>query len=601
MSFLRNLQVKVLLSALIPGTFILIAVALIALYAYGATVRDLVEQRDAELARLTADRLRDGLDMQIRYLQSVAGSPDVQALDTDRALPTLDVSSYDLQGFDGGVTIYGPNGRAVWSNLEASGNDQPEFPMPEVLEAARATLQPASSGVFRDSRTGSDSILISVPIVARGEFMGVVSGVATLRGPLVSAMFSELLDVAPGHEGFTYLVDGSGRSIFHDRDDLLGADLKAFAPVEDVTAGASGADLSTSPTGEFVISGFAPVPGTDWGVVTEQLWSEVEGPIRNSSWTVLGLLVLGAALASAGIWFSTRRALRPVRDLNAGAQRIASGDFDYTIPANTGDEVQELSQQFNVMARALKESYAELEERVALRTRELAESDLENAAIAEIGRVIGSSLDISLVYDRFAEQTKRLIDLDSIAILNLYPGRETFSFAYISGVTIPGRQPGIEYPLRGTATDQAYRTGEPVLFQPGSADEVEANFPGLLPVWNQGLRSFLASPLISHNEVIGVLWISSRSDAAYAERHTELAIRVAAQIAGGVANSQLYEEIQRFYQQEQRRADQFRMIGEVGRRISSILEIDEILATIGELRSGWLGYEMTSVGIVENR
>ena len=84
-----------------------------------------------------------------------------------------------------------------------------------------------------------------------------------------------------------------------------------------------------------------------------------------------------------------------------------------------------------------------------------------------------------------------------------------------------------------------------MLFQPGSADEVEANFPGLLPVWNQGLRSFLASPLISHNEVIGVLWISSRSDAAYAERHTELAIRVAAQIAGGVANSQLYEEIQR--------------------------------------------------------
>ena len=600
MSFLRNLQVKVLLSALIPGTLILIVVALIALYAYGATARDLVEQRDAELARLTADRLSDGLDQQVRNLQAVADSASVQSFDTNRALPALDVSSYDLQGFDGGVTIYGTDRRALWSSLEPSEYDLPEFPMPEVFDAAHTTLQPATSGVFRDSRTGSHSILISVPIIAGGEFMGVVSGVASLRGPLVSAMFSELLDVAPGHEGFTYLVDGSGRSIFHDRDDLLGADLKAYAPVEEVTTGASGADLSTSPTGEYVISGFAPVPGTNWGVVTEQLWSEVEGPIRNSSWTMLGLLVIGAALASAGIWLSTRRALRPIRDLNAGAQRIASGDFDYTIPANTGDEVQELSQQFNVMASALKESYAELEERVDLRTRELAESVLENATIAEIGRVIGSSLDISLVYDRFAEQAKRLIDSDSIAILNVYPPRETFSFAYISGITIPGRQPGIEYPLRGTATHQAYRTGEPVLFQPESADEVEANFPGLLPGWNQGMRSFLASPLISHNEVIGVLWISSRSESAYAERHTELAIRVAAQIAGGVANSQLYAEVQRFYEQEQRRADQFRMIGEVGRRISSILEIDEILTTIGELRSGWLGYEMTAVGIVEN-
>ena len=600
MSFLRNLQVKVLLSALIPGTLILIAVAVIALYTYDATVLDAVGQRDAELARLTADRLSDGLDHQIEHLQAVADSPGVQALEVDRAPPALDMSIHHLRSFDGGVTIYGPDARPLWSNLEPGGYDPAEFPMPDVFDAARSTLQPASSGVFRDPRTGRESILIAVPIVARGEFVGVVSGVATLRGPLVSAIFSELLDVSPGDEGLTYLVDGSGRSIFHTYDGLVGADLKSHLPVGKVNTGASGVDLSTSPTGEFVISGFAPVPGTSWGVVTEQVWSEVEGPIRNSGWTMLGLLVLGAALASAGIWFSTRRALRPIRDLNAGAQRIASGDFDYTIPANTGDEVQELSQQFNVMASALKESYAELEERVALRTRELAESDLENATIAEIGRVIGSSLDISLVYDRFAEQAKRLIDSDSIAILNVYPARETFSFAYISGITLRGRQPGIEYPLRGTATHRAYRTGEPVLFQPESADEVEATFPGLLPGWSQGLRSFLAAPLISHNEVIGVLWIGSRSEAAYAERHTELAMRVAAQIAGGIANSQLYEEIQRFYEQEQRRADQFRMIGEVGRRISSILEIDEILATIGELRSGWLGYEMTSVGIVEN-
>ena len=600
MSLLRNLQVKVLLSALIPGTFILIAVAVIALYTYDATVLEAVGQRDAELARLTADRFRDGFDRQIVHLQTVADSPDVQSLDISRPITILNVSAYDLSSFDGGVTIYGPDRRAIWSNIGLGVDGLPEFPIADVFDAAHSTLQPASSGVFHDSRNGRESILIAVPIVASGEFMGVVSGVATLKGPLVSAMFSDLLDVSPGDEGLTYLVDGSGRSIFHTQEGLVGADLRSHSPVGEVRAGASGVDLSTSPTGEYVISGFAPVPGTNWGVVTEQLWSEVEGPIRNAGWLVIGLLALGALLASAGVWLSTSRALRPIRDLSAGAQRIASGDFNYTIPANTGDEVQELAQQFNVMASALKESYAELEERVALRTRELAESDLENAAIAEIGRVIGSSLDISLVYDRFAEQTKRLIDADSIAILNIYPARETFSFAYISGVMLPGRQPGTEYPLRGTATAQAYRTGKPVLFQPESADAVEASFPGLLTVWNQGLRSFLAVPLISYNEVIGVLWISSRSEAAYDEPHTELAIRVAAQIAGGIANSQLYEEVQRFYEQEQRRADQFRMIGEVGRRISSILEIDEILASIGELRSGWLGYEMTAVGIVEN-
>ncbi len=596
MSFLRNLQVKVLLSALIPGTVILIAVAAVALYTYDSTVLEAVGQRDAELARLTADRLRDGLDRQIGHLQSIAESADVRELDT--ASPSVDLEA-SIRAFDGGVTIYGSDGRALWSSMAEDGDAPADFPIPQVFDTARATLRPAISGIFRDSRTGSDSILMAAPILARGEFDGVVSGVATLGGPLVGTMISDLLDVAPGDRGLAYLVDGSGRSIYHVHDRLVGADLRSHSPVGEVNAGVSGVDLSTSPTGDNVISGFAPVPGTNWGVVTEQLWSEVEGPIRSAGWTMIGLLALGAGVASAGVWYSTRRALRPIRDLNAGAQRIASGDFDYKIPADTGDEVQELSQQFNVMASALKESYAELEERVEQRTRELAESDLENATIAEIGRIIGSSLDISLVYDRFAEQTRRLIASDSVAILNLHPSRETFSFAYISGITTPGRQRGFEYPLRGTATEQAYRTGEPALFQSESEEEVEANFPGLLPAWNHGLRSFLAVPLISHNEVVGVLWISSRSYGAYSERDAELAVRVTAQIAGSIATSHLYAEIQRFYEQEQRRADQFRAIGEVGRRISSLLDIDEILASIGELQGGLLGYEMTAVGIIE--
>ena len=67
---------------------------------------------------------------------------------------------------------------------------------------------------------------------------------------------------------------------------------------------------------------------------------------------------------SAGlIFFAIGRILRPVKDLARGAERIAGGDFDYTINATTGDEIQELSQQFNLMAGALKESYMVLEQR----------------------------------------------------------------------------------------------------------------------------------------------------------------------------------------------------------------------------------------------
>ena len=604
MSFLRNLQVQVLLAALIPGSAILIIVAIIALFQYGATVLNIVEQRDTKLARLTAHQLSDALARQTRVLEKVSGNPDSRMLDAVAARLSQALERGSLESFDGGVILYDFGGNPTWSSL---GTDTSELAHYPTLGTVRASLTPIYSNIFTDQGTGRELIRFSVPVLDdQQEFVGVVAGTATLDGPLMSAVLSDSLHVASGTDSLAYLVDASGRSIFHSRADLIGRDFTVYPPVANVTEGASGADLSVSPTGERVISAYSPVPGSGWGVITQHRWSDVERPILNSSLTVLGLLVLGAILAIGGIWLFIGRALRPIRDLNAGAQRIASGDFDYTIPADTGDEVQELAQQFNVMAQALKAYYADLEARVQRRTSELAESEdrfraaaEENAVMAEIGRVVGSSLDISLVYDRFAEQTKRLIPSDMVAIMDVIPDQNQFSVAYMAGMSLPEREPDQPYSTEGTTTAEAFLTGRPVLFQPETEAEVLDNYPGSMTVWRERLRSFLAVPLISNNEVIAVLWIGSRTTQAYGEHDLEAAERVSAQIAGAVANSQLYERIQQFYAQEQRRAEQFRTIGEVGRRLTSIRDPDELLTSIGEIGTTALGYETTALGIIE--
>ncbi len=605
MSFLRNLQAKVLLAALIPGSVILIIVAIIALYQYGATVLTMVEERDSQLARLTAHQLSDALVRHTRILETVAGNSDVRALDTVTSRLSVALSRGYLQSFDGGVTLYDQNGIPIWDSL---GGDASELPRYSTIDEMRTSLAPGYSDVFTEPTSGRYAVRFSVPVLNdEQEFIGVVSGTGALDGALMSAVLWDSLHITSGTESLTYLVDGTGRSIFHSRTDLIGQDFTEYPPVVKVTEGASGANLSTAPTGERVISAFSPVPGTDWGVITHQRWSDVERPILNSSLMVLGLLVLGATLAIGGIWFSIGRALRPIRELNAGAQRIASGDFDYTIQANTGDEVQELAQQFNLMAQALKAYYAELEERVATRTSELAESEErfraaaeENAVMAEIGRIVGSSLDISLVYDRFAEQTKRLIPSDMVAIMNVDPDENEFSVAYMAGMSIPERRLNQLYSMEGTATAEAFLTRCPVLYQPKTEAEAIEKYPGLLPVWRNGLRSFLAVPLISNNQAIAVLWIGSRSEQAYGERDLEAAEKVSAQIGGAVANSQLYEQIQQFFAHEQRRAEQFRKVGEVGRRLTSIRDPDELLTSIGEIGATALGYETTALGIIED-
>jgi adenylate cyclase len=71
--------------------------------------------------------------------------------------------------------------------------------------------------------------------------------------------------------------------------------------------------------------------------------------------------------------FLAGRMVGPIQALRAGAARIGSGDLSQRIAIKTGDELEVLADQFNDMAGRLQESYAGLEQKVELRTREVEE------------------------------------------------------------------------------------------------------------------------------------------------------------------------------------------------------------------------------------
>ena len=391
MSFVKNLRAKILLSSLVPGTLALVAVALIALFAYEGVARNVVQQRDTELAKVSATRLSEGLTRHTGVLQTAADDDDLQSLEPARIGRALERVQFELFAFDAGVVIYNDQGVAVGSDPFAFQRRGEDFPLRSEFDKVRTTRHPSFSNVFDDANSGEKMILVTVPIVASGnEFKGVLAGMSTLESLVSDVTYSKVLEITADRKGFAYLVDGQGQTIYHRDTSLLGEILVDIDPVKRATRGETDAVIADDPTGESVISGFAPVPDSDfsieWAVITQDRWTDVVGPIRRASRLMLGLLVLGAVLASALVFFAIGRVLKPVRDLTEGAKRIAGGDFDDTIAARTGDEIQALADQFNTMAGVLKESYTDLERRVEARTGELRHSEERYRTIFEQSR-----------------------------------------------------------------------------------------------------------------------------------------------------------------------------------------------------------------------
>jgi len=166
----------------------------------------------------------------------------------------------------------------------------------------------------------------------------------------------------------------------------------------------------------------------------------------------------------------------------------------------------------------------------------------ENAIMAEIGRIISSTLDIEEIYERFAEEVNKLIPFDRIAINIINPKDQTVTIAYVAGLAIEGRRTGIIIPLSGTMTEEVLRTRSTLLIQTNSRQDLAKRFPLLFPSARANFKSFLSVPLFSKDQVIGVLHIRSTKSNAYSEEDLRLAERVGNQIAGAIANAQLYAE-----------------------------------------------------------
>ena len=183
----------------------------------------------------------------------------------------------------------------------------------------------------------------------------------------------------------------------------------------------------------------------------------------------------------------------------------------------------------------------------ALRESEKAAQQLaqENAAMAEIGRIISSTFNIDEIYESFSREAEKLISFDRIVINIINTEEGTVRNFYIAGEEVPDRNSEEIYPLEGSGNAEMVRTGSTFLVQTEDFHEYKDRFPMLWSTYQAGFRSIMNVPLFSKGKIIGGLLLRSRKLYAYTERDVRLAEKIASQIAGAVANAELFTQLRR--------------------------------------------------------
>ncbi|MCG8565988.1 MAG: HAMP domain-containing protein, partial [Desulfobacterales bacterium] len=395
----KSIHIKIIFWTLLPSFFVMGVLSVLSLVTIKNTALEVVQRRDVELAEMTGKRLAENLARYPLFLQTLA-----EGQSRSGQAPTSDDGGVArgrnwLHFFDGGIFFYDTRGAVTGFYPRETFYKAPQFPDAKGFRTLRKTLRPFYSDIL--TVKNRDMVLIAVPILgADNEFAGAVAGVCSLNYSTLGTTYTKVLEYKSGKASYAYLVDRKGRVLYHRQPSLMGEPATDREPVQRVIAGEIGTLVTRDITGEKVISSYAPVPGTGWGVITQGDWSLIQDLIR--FYTRYSLLILwgGGVVFALVVSFFMQRLLEPVRDLTQGAAQIANGHFIEIPVKETGDEIEVLSRQFNSMARAMKASFGAIHGRIDELNR--AQKALRQSE-EKIRGIINSVNDVMLMVDDTGE------------------------------------------------------------------------------------------------------------------------------------------------------------------------------------------------------
>lgn len=196
--------------------------------------------------------------------------------------------------------------------------------------------------------------------------------------------------------------------------------------------------------------------------------------------------------------------------------------------------------------------------------------EINNALIADLSR--------EALFRAIARTLRRVVPYDRTAIFLHDPGPDVLRlFVLESSLSSSYFVVGLELSADDSHMGWAFRHRR-VLLRRDLA--VERHYPMEDRAYEDGVRSYLAVPLVARERCLGVLAVASTTPGRYGERDADILQQVGGQVALAVEQMHAYEEIQALHARAAASAEHHRTLLEVNNAIISNLTQGELFHAV---------------------
>ena len=142
-------------------------------------------------------------------------------------------------------------------------------------------------------------------------------------------------------------------------------------------------------------------------------------------------------------------------------------------------------------------------------TDEVVFSQRELSVLNEIATVVSSATDIADVYSAFSALVADVIEWDGIIVNTPVDNGREFRIRVREGVAVKGRGSGETFEIEGSLYEAVLKSRQTQVISvaEGQTTEWALQIPGIRGSLLAGVRSWLATPLISQGVFLGAMYV----------------------------------------------------------------------------------------------